>query len=86
MGGHEADLANKLNQIAEIKPQEEALSRDVDRAVTERFGKVKWARCTYIMTLIFTLLTCLVNFYKADFINITVCTVAIYLLHHVDRV
>lgn len=34
VNGQEGEIAAKLNQIAEIKPQEEALSRDVDRAVT----------------------------------------------------
>ena len=37
------------------------------------------------MTALFTLITCLVSFYKADFINLTVCTVAIYLLVNADQ-
>ena len=32
------------------------------------------------MTIIFTIVTCFVHFYKADFVNLTVCTIAIYLL------
>jgi len=32
------------------------------------------------MTILFTFVTCLVHFYKADFVNLTVCTIAIHLL------
>ena len=32
------------------------------------------------MTILFTIVTCLVHFYKADFVNLTVCTIAIHLL------
>ena len=32
------------------------------------------------MTIIFLLITLLVHFYKADFVNLTICCVAIYLL------
>ena len=32
------------------------------------------------MTILFTIMTCLVHFYKADFVNLTVCTIAIHLL------
>ena len=46
---------------------------------------MKWARCTYTMTLIFFLSTLLVHFYKADFMNLTVCVTAIFFLTNVDR-
>ena len=32
------------------------------------------------MTIIFLLITLFVHFYKADFVNLTICCVAIYLL------
>ena len=32
------------------------------------------------MTILFTIMTLLVHFHKADFVNLTVCTLAIYLL------
>ena len=41
---------------------------------------MKWARATFIMTILFTIITCLIHFYKADFVNLTVCTIAIYIL------
>jgi hypothetical protein len=37
------------------------------------------------MTAIFTVISCLVCFYKADFINITVCVIAIHLLVNADQ-
>ena len=38
------------------------------------------------MTLLFTIITCLVHFYKADFVNLTVCTIAIHLLTNAKEV
>ncbi len=38
------------------------------------------------MTVIFTIVTCLVHFYKADFVNLTVCTVAIHMLSNAKDV
>lgn len=34
------------------------------------------------MTIVFTIVTLLVHFYKADFINLTVCSLAFWLLHN----
>ena len=38
------------------------------------------------MTIIFTIITCLVHFYKADFVNLTVCTLAIHMLSNAKDV
>ena len=37
------------------------------------------------MTLVFLISTMLVHFYKADFVNLTVVTIAIFLLHNADK-
>ena len=42
--------------------------------------QVRWARMTFVCTLLYALVTCLVSFYKADFVNQTVAAIAIYLL------
>ena len=47
--------------------------------------KQSFALFTFVMTAIFTVVTCLVSFYKADFINLTVCAVAIFLLVNADQ-
>jgi hypothetical protein len=66
-----------------VKPIEQNLARKFD-TVTQRAGikttSSSCARFTFVMTAIYTLITCLVSFYKADFINLTVCIMAIYLL------
>jgi hypothetical protein len=36
------------------------------------------------MTALYTVVTLLVSFYKADFVNLTVCMLAIYLLVNAD--
>lgn len=57
------------------------MSRQVEQYLQQRGVKqIKWARATFILTVIFSIVTCLVNFYKADFLNLTICTVAIYIL------
>lgn len=38
------------------------------------------------MTILFLIITMLVHFYKADFVNLTACTIAIYLLTFADVV
>ncbi len=57
------------------------MAKDVEQYMRKNgYPNVKWARATFILTLIFTVVTCMVHFYKADFVNLTVCTVAIYML------
>ena len=57
------------------------MARDVETFITSKGFKVpRWSRATFIMTFIFLLITLFIHFYKADFVNLTVCTVAIYLL------
>ena len=57
------------------------MSKKVETYLNQRGVKsVKWARATFILTIIFTIITCLVTFYKADFLNLTVATGAIYIL------
>ena len=54
--------------------------------MTKTFKKpVKWARMTFFMTIIFMISTMLVHFYKADFVNMTVVVLAIFLLHNADK-
>ena len=38
------------------------------------------------MTILFLIITLLVHFYKADFVNLTCCAIAIYLLSFADAV
>ena len=57
------------------------MAKEVETYIQKQGWKTpKWARATFVMTILFTIVTCLVHFYKADFVNLTVCTIAIYLL------
>ena len=57
------------------------MAKNVEEFIVKKGFKVpKWARATFIMTFIFLIVTLLIHFYKADFVNLTVCTVAIYFL------
>ena len=57
------------------------MSKDVENFIQKKGFRVpKWSKATFIMTFIFLIITLLIHFYKADFVNLTVCTVAIYVL------
>ena len=47
---------------------------------------IKWAKCTYILTLIFAVQVMLASLARADSLNVTVCTLALYLLTNTQDV
>jgi uncharacterized membrane protein len=75
-------LSNKLEQTVKIGEKEQNFSRKIDDAFAEQGYKTKdmWPQCTIALTMILLIMTCLVCFYKPDFVNLTVCIVAIYIL------
>lgn len=73
-----------------VRERELVLSRKVDMAV-EKYGikKHTFAKFAFYLTsgnltALVTFFTCLSCFYKADFINLTVCAVAIHVLINAD--
>lgn len=50
------------------------------------FSHVPWFTLTKIVLGIQTILTCFVLFFRTDFLNLTVCTCAIYMLNNTDRI
>jgi hypothetical protein len=50
------------------------------------FSYVPWFTFTKIVLAIYTINTCFVCFYKPDFVNLTICTSAIYMLHNTDKI
>jgi len=50
------------------------------------FNHVPWFTLTKIVLGIQTILTCFVLFFRTDFVNLTVCTTAIYMLSNTDRI
>ena len=50
------------------------------------FTHVPWYTLTWVVLSIYTALTMLVMFFRTDFINLTVCTVAIYMMLNTDRI
>ena len=50
------------------------------------FNHVPWFSLTLVVLGIYTALTLLVLFFKSDFINLTVCVVAIYMLMNTDKI
>ena len=79
----DVDLLDAFTKFGTVSEEEKAYAKEIETIVRQRGGplkNVRWARATFVMTMLFTIMTCLVSFYKADFVNLTVCAIAIYLL------
>ena len=74
-----------------IKVHEEKLVQNIDNlsnniAQKLGFSYVPWFTLTKIVLGIYTALTCFVLFFRTDFINLTVCTSAIYMILNTERI
>jgi len=77
----EMNLVDAFTAFGTPTAEESNMAKKVEAYIQKTGVKqVKWARATFALTIIFTILTCLVHFYKADFVNLTVCSIAIYIL------
>ena len=87
LAGGDLQLVDAFTRFGTVSEREKEVAKDVETYLKKRGLRVpKWAKATFVMTLIFLVITLLVNFYKADFLNLTVCTVAIYLLSNAKDV
>ena len=50
------------------------------------FNYVPWFTLTKIVLGIYTSLTCFVLFFRPDFLNLTICTTAIYMMMNTDKI
>lgn len=50
------------------------------------FSHVPWFTLTKVVLGIYTALTCFVLFFRTDFMNLTVCTAAIYMITNTDKI
>lgn len=50
------------------------------------FSHVPWFTLTKIVLTIYTIISIMVLFFRTDFINLTVCTAAIYMLNNTDHI
>lgn len=74
-----------------IQAQEKEFVKTIDNvsaniAFKLGFNYVPWFTLTKIVLGIYTVLTCFVLFFRTDFINLTVCTSAIYMILNTDRI
>ena len=71
----------------EPRPIEEKMSSSIDGYLREKgFRQINWARLCFTVTIIYTVLNLFAGLYRADFLNITVCAVAIFLLTNPEMV
>jgi cell division protein FtsW (lipid II flippase) len=45
-----------------------------------------WLRVTWVLLWLYTLITVLVLFFRPDFINLTVCVIALFMMFNTDRI
>lgn len=74
--------AEEVNKRVVVSDKEHNFARKVDDALASQGyeSKKMWPQCTIALSIVMLILTCLVCFYKPDFLNMTVCVVAIYIL------
>jgi hypothetical protein len=66
---------------------EEKMSSSIDVYLRNKgFRQINWARLCFTVTVINTVLNLFAGLYRADFLNITVCAVAIFLLTNPEMV
>jgi hypothetical protein len=74
-----------------IEVQEKAVEKKLD-AVASRFAKkvgyesVPWFQLTWVLLWLYTFLTFFVLFHRPDFINLTICTTALYMMFSPHRI
>jgi hypothetical protein len=78
-------------QEKKTKQHEVQMMRTVDNISTNianklGFSYVPWFTLTKVVLGIYSILSCLVLFFRPDMINVTVCTTAIYMLQNTDQI
>ncbi len=74
-----------------LKSHENNLRKSVDSAsmaIAKRFGfsYVPWYNLTIFVLAIYSTLTCFVLFYRSDFLNLTICTVGVYMMLNTESI
>jgi hypothetical protein len=74
-----------------IEVKEREIERKVDIIATRfarraGYSSVPWFQLTWYLLWIYTVLTCFVMFSRPDFLNLTVCTTALYMMFNTDRI
>ena len=71
----------------EVTENEELYSRNIDKFIHSKGLKpIRWAYCTFVLTLIYTVLVLVSSIHRADSLNVTVCSLGIYLLINTENV
>jgi hypothetical protein len=74
-----------------LKVHENRMLQNVDNIsinIANKLGltHVPWFTLTKIVLGIYSILTCFVLFFRTDFINLTICTTAIYMILNTDKI
>jgi hypothetical protein len=78
-------------QLAAFEEKEKVILEKVDSVaaqIAQKYGydSVPWFKLTWYLLWIYTVLTNLVLFHRSDFINLTVCVVAIYMMFNTSTI
>ena len=90
--GLSSDPNKRIEMVTSRALEAESKLKDNFDAVTSRIAEavgvqeIPWLKLTFRMAQIYGILTILVLFHRPDFINLTVCTVAFYMLLNLKNV
>lgn len=78
-------------RLDKLDVREQAVEKRVDvvsQKIAQRFGyaQVPWFKLTWYLLWVYTGLTCLIMFKREDFMDLTICVVALYMLFNTDRI
>jgi hypothetical protein len=80
------ELQERLDKL-DVQEKEVEIKVDaVANKIAEKMGypEMPWLRVTWVVLCLYTVLTVMVMFSRSDFVNLTVCTAAIYMLFNTE--
>ena len=80
-----------LENEKRLRAREQKFVQNIDNIsvnLANKFGMshVPWFTLTQIVLGIYTVLTCFVLFFRTDFINLTICTTATYMILNTEKI
>ena len=80
-----------MMEYTKITVTEKKIEQNFDQVTTsiaEKFGMktIPWLKFTYYLTLLYSMITIFVLFQRADFFNLTICVMALYVLMNTNRI
>lgn len=78
-------------RLANLEEKEKAVEVKIDavsKTIAEKMGyeEVPWFKLTWYLLWIYTAITIVIMTKREDFVNLTICTTALYMMFHTERI